>query len=123
MSVGVNTIPVIVTANGVSQTYNITITRIDSSLSNLTGSLVPSGTFTLNPTFVSTTFIYTATSNRGAIKLVPTASNAGSVIKVNGTQVASGASTTVTLVAGSNTVLITVTKSGVTTTYKLTVTR
>jgi hypothetical protein len=124
LAIGSNTIPVAVTAGGVTQNYSIAITRIDSSLSNLTGSLVPSGALTLSPSFLSTTFIYTAlATGKGSIKLVPTASNAGSVIKVNGTQVASGASTTVSLVVGSNTVLITVTNSGVTTTYQLTVTR
>ena len=122
--IGSNTISVVVTAGGVTQNYSITITRIDSSLSNLTGSLVPSGVLTLNPTFLSTIFIYIASaSGKGSIRLVPTASNTGSVIKINGIQVASGASTTVSLVVGSNTVLITITNSGVTTTYQLTVTR
>jgi len=124
LSIGQNSIAIVVTAGGVSQTYTITITRVDTGLSNLTGSLVPAGLFTLCPSFISTTFIYTASSSgKGSVRLTPTASNAGSVIKVNGVQVASGVSTTVTLAIGSNIMLITVANSGITTTYQITVNR
>ena len=126
LSVGSNTITVVVTAqNGAIKTYTITVTRLaissDATLSSLTasiGALTSSGGNTY-----TASVIYTVTS----LTVTPTANNQYySSITVNGTGVTSGsASGNINLTVGNNTITVVVTaQDGTTTsTYTITVTR
>jgi tRNA threonylcarbamoyladenosine modification (KEOPS) complex Pcc1 subunit len=114
LTVGQNTITVIVTAQDSStlKTYTVVVTRVEdvshnADLSNLTLSI---GHCT--PQFDPTILSYDAyfAFRISSITLTPTSSVSGAVISVNGTDVASGtASPSIALVEGENTVSITVT--------------
>ena len=127
LTVGNNTITVLVTAqDGTTiSTYTVTVNRIstDSTLSALT---LSSGT--LSPTFVSGTKTYTTNVANAITDLTvtPTLSNSFAAVTVNGTPVASGiVSNSIPLVVGSNllTVLVTAQDGTTTSTYTVTVTR
>lgn len=127
MNVGVNSAITVECSlpSGTKQTYTITVTRADSSyLQNL---VMKQGTYSypLNPTpFSPTTFSYTSASgaaSRVTANVTPTAQSSSAVIKVNGVQVASGASTPVTFTATMKTVTVEVSNGGVTSTYTVTV--
>ncbi|WP_411345859.1 cadherin-like beta sandwich domain-containing protein [Paenibacillus sp. WLX1005] len=128
LSVGSNSIPVVVTAQdgSTTKTYTINVTRAaastDATLSALTinqGTLTP--TFASGTTSYSATVDYTVTS----INVTPTANQANATIKVNGTTTTSGSAQAVSLSVGSNSIPVVVTaQDGSTTqTYTITVTR
>ncbi|MTK53596.1 cadherin-like beta sandwich domain-containing protein [Paludibacter sp.] len=124
LAVGTTIIPVVVTADGVTQNYSITITRVDTSLSNLLLKGMPGNTaMILSPSFQATIFVYTATTGKSQVSFTPTATAAGSSITVGGTLVNSGSSITKTMSSGDNVILIVVTNGGASTTYKVTVTK
>lgn len=111
LSVGVNNIPVVVTAqNGAVNTYTIAVTRslsIDATLSNL----LVSGT-TLSPSFASATAVYTAAvaNTVTSLTLTPTVNEPNATVVVNGVPVASGtASGAIPLTIGNNIITTTVT--------------
>ena len=81
------------------------------------------GSLTLTPAFAAGTKTYTASTSNASDTVTATGANGASVgIKVNGTTVNSGSSATWN--NGSNTVVVTVSKSGlVTSTYTVTVTK
>ncbi len=101
------------------------IAKLQNVTAGLTGISLSSGT--LSPTFNSTTLQYTATVTNAtsSITVTPVAKEAGSVVKVNGTEVTSGsASTPIALQVGSNSIVIDVTaENGSTRKYTVTVTR
>ncbi|WP_214073019.1 cadherin-like beta sandwich domain-containing protein [Mucilaginibacter sp. dw_454] len=67
---------------------------------------------TLSPTFASNTLVYTLSTTASAITLTPTTVDAGVIVKINGTTVASGAaSASIPLNVGLNTINISVTNS------------
>jgi len=123
--IGSNTISVMVSAGGVMQNYVITITRVDTSLSNLVLKAPPSSTaLTLSPVFQSSILEYTLTAaGKNNISFTPTAPTAGAIITVGGTPVNSGSAITKPMNPGSNPVLVVVTVGNVSTTYKVTVTK
>ncbi|SEG73884.1 cadherin-like beta sandwich domain-containing protein [Paenibacillus sp. UNC499MF] len=94
----------------------------NASLSNLT---LSAGT--LSPTFASGTTDYTADVSYGtaSINVTPTVADGTATLKVNGSTVASGSPSSVTLNVGGNTVSVEVTAQDGTTkkTYTVTVTR
>jgi hypothetical protein len=105
---------------GSEETYSISS---DATLSNL---VISSGTLT--PTFSSSTTSYTSSVANSVSSLNITSiatQGSSSTIKVNGTTVASGASTPVSLIVGSNSISVVVTAPNTTTTktYNITVTR
>ncbi len=128
LTVGSNTINVVVTAQdgSTTKTYTITVTRAGSSNADLSSLAVSQGT--LSPVFAAATTSYTdavANSVTG-MTVTPTASDTNATIRVNGTIVASGAaSANIPLTVGSNTINVVVTaQDGSTTkTYTITVTR
>ena len=81
------------------------------------------GSLTLTPSFTAGTKTYTASTSNASDTVTATGANGASVsIKVNGTTVNSGSAATWN--NGSNTVVVTVSKSGlVTSTYTVTVTK
>ena len=94
LNVGMNAIPVIVTAQDgtTTQTYTITVNRAgplsnNAALSNL---VVSAGTLT--PSFATATLNYTDSVSNAttSINVTPTAADANATIKVNNTTVASG---------------------------------
>ena len=118
------------TENGMQQ-VTATIKEDDTFsspfLSNLT---INSGTLT--PTFIKSTFAYTATVDYGVTSIVvtptaetPTAYGQNAVIKVNNVVTAIGTGASVNLAVGTNTIYIDVTSAvgGLTQRYTLTVTR
>jgi len=110
-----------------TKTYKVTVTRAPSS--NATLSKLGPGIGGLTPAFSSGTTSYTiSTGNANAsMTLTPVSSDANATIQVNGTTVASGATTApIALNEGGQTVISTVVtaQDGTTTkTYTLTVTR
>lgn len=128
LSVGANSITVLVTAaDGTSQhTYTVTATRAGSQyLSALT---LSSGTLSPTPFAGRTTFAYTSTVSADveSITLTPTAEYANSTITVNGVAVTSGsASGAINLSQINNTITVVVTDTitGIKQTYTITVTR
>lgn len=122
VGVGTNIIPVVVTAGGVITNYKITITRVDTRLSDLVlkGSPGNQG-MKLIPDFQSTIFAYTASTGKGKVIVTPTTPATGSIIKVNGSIVASGGNSTPITLVGSTTIPVTVTIDSTTTTYTITV--
>lgn len=129
LSVGSNSIPVVVTAQdgSTTKTYTLTVTRAaastDATLSNLA---ISQGT--LSPTFASGTTSYTASvaNTVTSLTVTPTTSSANSTVTVNGTTVTSGsASGSIALAVGSNTIstVVTAQDGSTTKTYTLTVTR
>lgn len=128
LNVGLNTIPVVVTAaDGVTTTtYTIKITRQSSSDANLTLLTVNAGNLT--PAFATGTTSYTVLVNNShsTISFTPTVEDNTAKVKVNGVTVASGAASgAIPLVAGPNTINTVVTaQDGVTQiTYSVVVTR
>lgn len=129
LSVGSNSIPVVVTAQDASttKTYTINVTRAaastDANLSNFT---ISAGT--LSPTFASGTTSYTASvpNNVTSLTVTPTTSSTNSTVTINGTTVTSGsASGSISLAVGNNTIstVVTAQDGSTTKTYTLTVTR
>jgi hypothetical protein len=98
---------------------------VKAANANLSALTISAGTFT--PVFASGTYSYTVSENSAtaSVTVNPTQVIAGSVIKVNGTTVASGSNSgAIVLSAGPNTITIVVTSAGNTTeTYTITVTR
>ncbi len=125
LSVGDNTITIIVTAqdNSTTSTYTVTVTRAPSSNADLSGLTVSQGTLT--PAFSSGTTSYadSVANSVTGMTVTPTAAGTGATITVNGTSVSSGsASQSITLSVGSNTISIVVTAQDGTTTQTYTVT-
>ena len=130
LSVGMNAIPVIVTAQDgtTQQTYTITVNRAGPLSNNAALSNLIVSTGTLTPSFASATLDYSdSVSNATAsINLTPTATDAGATITVNGLAVASGtASIDFALAVGANAIPVIVTAQDGTTkqTYTVTVNR
>jgi gliding motility-associated-like protein len=126
LAVGVNNIPVTVTAqDGTIKTYTVTVTRLRSSDANLANIALSSGT--LSPVFAPGSTAYTAsvTNVITSITLTPTIDDATATLTVNGTTVASGnASQAIPLSVGSNIITTAVTaQDGTTKSYIVTVTR
>lgn len=125
LAYGANTITVNVTDGSVTQNYVITVTRQASFLSSLT---VQSGSVNvaLNPAFVKTTQVYTASvaNTISSVTFTPTAENLNSTITINNISVASGqVSQAFPLVVGANQFLIVVNTNGVSFTYTVTITK
>ena len=131
LSVGANSIPIVVTAEDstTTQTYTVVVTRAasgtmtDATLSNLT---ISSGM--LDPVFASATTNYDATVDNSVASLTvtPTVSQSAATVTVNGTAVTSGsASSAIALTVGDNTINIVVTAPDSSTmqSYSITVTR
>jgi uncharacterized protein YhjY with autotransporter beta-barrel domain len=128
LSVGMNTISVVVTAQdgATSQVYEVTVTRAASGVAEL-ASLVPSDG-TLEPSFSPTRFAYDIKVGNqvDSITFTPTVSVPTAMVAVKGAAVSSGAaSAPIALSDGANQVPIVVTaQDGTTTrTYTVTVTR
>lgn len=101
------------------------VAKLQNVTAALMGISLSSGT--LSPTFNPATLQYTATvpNATSSITVTPTAKEAGSVIKINGTAVTSGsASAPIALQTGGNSIVIDVTaEDGSTRKYTVTVTR
>ena len=126
MSVGSNTVTVVVTAqNGTTGTYTVTITRAQSSDATLSSLLLSSGS--LSPSFSASTTSYTSSiaNTVTSITVTPIVNEANATVTVSGISTTSGnASSGITMNIGSNTVTIVVTaQNGATNTYTVTVTR
>jgi len=109
-----------------TNTYTVSVTRAQSSISTLSGLTLSSGTF--DPAFAAATTSYTASVSNATTSMIvtPTVTDATATITVNGTSVASGvASGAISLIVGTNTITTVVTaQDGVAlTTYTVTVTR
>ncbi|MBL7543172.1 MAG: cadherin-like beta sandwich domain-containing protein [Bdellovibrionaceae bacterium] len=126
LNVGVNLIPLVVTAqDGTQTTYNVSVTRAAAStnadistLSLSSGSLSPS--FSSSVTSYAATFPY-ATSNVG---ISATLSSGYASFTINGQAATSGNILNVALAVGANVIPVVVTaESGVQKTYTLTLTR
>jgi alpha-tubulin suppressor-like RCC1 family protein len=128
LSVGNNTITVLVSAQDgtTTKTYTVTVTRAASNVATLSSLTLSNGT--LSPTFAAATTAYTASvaNSVSAITLTPTLSDSTAGVKVNGTAVTSGsASQSIPLNVGSNTINVIGTAQDGTTTssYTLVITR
>jgi hypothetical protein len=128
LSVGANTITVVVTAQDTitTKTYTITVTRASSSDATLSNLTISSGTLT--PAFTSGNITYTDSVDNAvsSITVTPTVNESHATIKVNTVTVASGAASgAISLSVGANTVTVVVTAQDTTTTktYTVTVTR
>ncbi|NQX61313.1 cadherin-like beta sandwich domain-containing protein [Paenibacillus qinlingensis] len=127
LSKGYNTIPVVVTAiNGAKRTYTIKVNRAPYTDAALSGLTVSNGT--LNQTFDTGTFAYTATvaNNVTSVDVTPTFANSRATLKVNNVQATSGSPFAVSsLVVGPNTITVSVTAEDGTTMqdYTIMVTR
>jgi alpha-tubulin suppressor-like RCC1 family protein len=128
LTVGLNTLTVVVTAqDGVSTTaYTVEVTRMPSSVSALASLELSSGG--LNPVFASSTVSYTSTvsNTTAALSLKPTLVDAFATIEVNGQAINSGEnSVSSPLTVGLNTFIVIVTaQDGFSTTaYAVEVTR
>jgi gliding motility-associated-like protein len=125
--VGANAITTVVTAQdgSTTKTYTVTVNRAQTSNADLANLTASSGT--LSPTFASAVLDYTVHvgNTTTGISLTPTRSDAGAVIRVNGTIVSSGsASGTIPLVVGDNAITVQVTAADATVkTYTVTVNR
>ncbi|WP_374948969.1 cadherin-like beta sandwich domain-containing protein [Mucilaginibacter sp.] len=123
---GPNQVPVTVTAqDGVTvKTYNLTVINTKSSNAGL-AQLITTPSYTLNRTLGTTNYVTTVPSGVNSLQLIAVASDANSVIKVNGIITASGtASAPVTLNStGTTTITTTITaQDGITNqTYIITV--
>jgi gliding motility-associated-like protein len=129
LSVGLNTITIIVTAqDGVtSQTYTIALTRSQPNTNATLSNIVPSSG-TLTPVFSTTRYAYTdsVANSVTSLTLTPSCTNANAAVTVNGATVAPGSpSAAISLTTGSNIITAVVTaQDGVTTkTYNITVNR
>ena len=119
LSVGTNTITVLVTAQDgtTTSTYTVIVTRAPSAVSTLSGLVPSSGT--LSPSFATATTSYTASATNVAtsITVMPTVTDATATVTVNGTTVASGThSAAIPLAVGTNTITVLVTAQDGTTT-------
>ena len=131
LSVGSNTITVVVVSKDgqATETYTLTVTRLALTNAYLSFLKIDNGQFALTPSFVFNTLGYAATVpySNSSITVTPSAFTGQSeTIAVNGTPVTSGsASGAIALTQGDNTITILVTaEDGTTTqTYTLTVTR
>jgi len=108
-------------------TVNLNVTSV-ATLSGLAVTGLISGTDHLNPVFASGTTTYTDTVNNANLiaKIIPTATDPAATIKVNGTVVASGATSgNIGLTVGLNTITTVVTSDGgiTTSTYTIKLTR
>jgi gliding motility-associated-like protein len=128
LTVGPNTISIVVTAGDgtTTNTYTITVTRAPSVNAKL--AWIHLGTGTLSPVFAVGTTSYTANVSHAtsSITVTPTTSDPNATVTVNGTAVTSGtASSAIPLSVGPNTItLIGTAQNGTTTkTYTVTVTR
>ncbi|MGE6228489.1 cadherin-like beta sandwich domain-containing protein [Paenibacillus chitinolyticus] len=127
LNVGSNTVSVEVTAQDgtTKKTYTVTVTRAASNNADLNGLTLSAGT--LNPSFASGTMSYTAdvANNVTSIDVTPTLADGTATVKVNGSTVASGNPSPVSLNVGANTINVVVTaQDGITEkTYTVTVTR
>jgi gliding motility-associated-like protein len=128
LSVGANTISIVVTAQGSAptKTYTVIVTRRPSDYAFLANLQTSSGT--LKPAFVSTTLSYAVRVGRTttSITVTPTAGNAFETITVDGTAVVSGtASSPIALNDGLNyiTIIVTAQNGTNTRTYSLAVTK
>ncbi|WP_222429929.1 cadherin-like beta sandwich domain-containing protein [Paenibacillus cremeus] len=127
LTVGSNTITVLVTAQDgtTTQSYTITVTRAASSNADLSNLTLSQGTLT--PTFASGTTSYTASVANAvaSVDVTPTLADGTASVTVNGSAVTSGNAKTVNLNVGANTITVLVTAQDVTTTqsYTITVTR
>ncbi|PWK13487.1 cadherin-like beta sandwich domain-containing protein [Tumebacillus permanentifrigoris] len=128
LTVGENTIKVVVTAQDGSteQTYTLTVTRAPSSNTDLSNLELSQGT--LSPDFASGTLTYTASVGNAVTDLTvtPTVADSTATVEVNGVAVTSGnASTPISLNVYENTISVVVTAQDGSTkkTYILTVTR
>ncbi|GGG72036.1 cadherin-like beta sandwich domain-containing protein [Paenibacillus radicis (ex Gao et al. 2016)] len=123
--------PVVVTVKGVdgynSLEYRLNVMRADPSVGGLSDITLSSGT--LSPAFAEATTGYSVSVpyTTSTLAVIPSVSNAGSTVKINGTAVTSGQpSGNIALTAGTSTVItIEVTSQDGTNTksYTLTVTR
>ncbi|TXK80404.1 cadherin-like beta sandwich domain-containing protein, partial [Paenibacillus sp. N3.4] len=125
LTVGANTIRIVVTAENQTQnTYNLTVNRLSNN-ADLSG-LTLSGA-TLTPAFVSGTTAYTANVANGvsSTTVTPTVLESHARVAVNGTVVTSGvASGAIPLNIGNNTITLVVTaQDGTPKTYTVTITR
>ncbi|RZA30570.1 MAG: cadherin-like beta sandwich domain-containing protein, partial [Proteobacteria bacterium] len=127
LTVGTNAISTVVTAqDGTSTaTYTVVVTRAASANADLSTLTLSAGA--LSPAFASATTSYTSSVSNAnnSITITPTLSDPTANVQVNGTSVASGASSApVALTVGTNNITILVTaQNGSTKTYSVTVDR
>ncbi|MDD9266367.1 cadherin-like beta sandwich domain-containing protein [Paenibacillus sp. GCM10023248] len=126
LNVGANVIGIVVTAeNQTAKTYQLTVTRLKSDNTNLSGLTTNAGT--LSPVFSADNTEYELSVSNAIkeISLTPTAADSEATVTVNGTAVDSGtASSAIRLNVGANVIGVVVTAENQTTkTYQLTVTR
>jgi gliding motility-associated-like protein len=129
VSVGTNTLTIVVTAQDGStqQTYTVTVTRTAPATdATLSGLVLSAGS--LSPAFSSGTTSYTATvgTNVSSLTLTPTVNEANATVTANGDAVTSGQSSgAINLGIGSNVItLVGLAQDGVTQqAYTVTVTR
>ncbi len=124
LSVGANTIPVVVTAqNGTTLTYSVIVTRAPSSNARLTSIVLSPFSSLVNTT--GTTYTTSVGNSTSSVTVTPTTSDATATVKVNGVTVTSGtASVSQPLTAGTNTIPVVVTaQDGTTLTYSVVITR
>ncbi|MHA6643785.1 cadherin-like beta sandwich domain-containing protein [Mesorhizobium sp. A623] len=124
LSVGNTVIPVVVTAQDgtTTKTYNVTVIRASSAVADLSN-LVPS-TGALDPAFGAGTFAYdvSVANSVSTIALTPTSLDAAATITINGTPVASGAtSAPIALAVGTTVIDVIATAQDGTTTRTYTV--
>jgi len=128
LNAGPNIITVAVTAQDgtTTKTYTVTVNRPVSTNANLSALHLSVGGLT--PSFSTATTSYTteAANTTASITVIPTTSDTGATVKVNGISVASGApSAPIALNTGPNTITVVVTAQDGTTqkTYTITDTR
>lgn len=125
LNVGTNSVEAQVTAeDGTIRTYGITVTRPATGVASLSAlSIVSERIYPKFDTDVET-YSCTVANEIASIKLKPTESASGSIIKVNGTTVASGSeSQAISLAAGINAVTVSVTNGSESKTYSINVKR
>jgi hypothetical protein len=128
LAVGDNTIVILVTAEDgtTTRTYTIVVTRLGPNNANLSSLEMPIATW--DPPFDGSLFVHTASVGffSTSTPVMPTTEDDDATISVNGTAVASGAtSDPIALAEGSNTILVNVTSADGTTaqTYTVVVSR
>jgi len=106
LSLGSNTINLVVTAadHTTTQTYTVTVTRLSTN-ANLSTLALSTGA--LDQTFSWNTLNYSQTTNATSLSVTATLSDTNASMSVNGSVVASGsASSSIALVPGSNTITV-----------------
>ncbi len=125
LNTGTNSVEAEVTAeDGTTRTYAITVTRPAAGVASLSALSIVSER--MYPAFSTSVENYACTVADGisSIRIIPTATSAGSVINVNGTTVSSGSeSQSISLASGINAVTVTVTNGGAGKTYAINVKR